>query len=352
MHIAINTIHAAPYITELAIQLAQQQPNHHFYILHNSEQLKFVLPSNCVPITISQKQNTAFWYKWWLQIKLPAILKKIKANLYISTNGVLILAFTKPQIALVTDKVIATSSKAFSNLSKACAIGCFTSFSKNEIVKIKPSLATKITLLQAAPAANYAPLHWQLKEVIKEKYTSGKEYFFYINYTFNQKEIIALLEAFAQFKKWQKSNMCLVVATINQATFTPAFAHKIATFKYKSDVVFFDFCNQAELPSIIGSAYAQVHMNAFFEYGNLLLNAMQIGVPVIVASNSGIDEIVGTAALFAPSHTASDIAQQMKLVFKDEDLRATVIQQAFAKAQQQNMPQAAIQLWQLIVSCI
>ena len=60
-------------------------------------------------------------------------------------------------------------------------------------------------------------------------------------------------------------------------------------------------------------------------FGTQVLQAMKSGVPVITSPESAMSEICGDAALYADPENFKDIAVKMMLIFKDENLRKTLI---------------------------
>jgi glycosyltransferase involved in cell wall biosynthesis len=79
---------------------------------------------------------------------------------------------------------------------------------------------------------------------------------------------------------------------------------------------------------------------------------MQSGVPVITSNTSGMLEIGDDAVLFADPNDPSQIAEQMKLIFKDEQLRTKMIEKGKLKAQKFNWDETASKMWQLVTQAI
>src|SRR5450755_4519234 len=79
------------------------------------------------------------------------------------------------------------------------------------ISTIKPACRTVITSLP-----------WAETESIKTQYTGGRSFFLFIGNIGEQHHLVELLKAFSSFKKWQQSNMQLVIAGYTTA-FTDRF---------------------------------------------------------------------------------------------------------------------------------
>jgi glycosyltransferase involved in cell wall biosynthesis len=81
---------------------------------------------------------------------------------------------------------------------------------------------------------------------------------------------------------------------------------------------------------------------SFFEgFGLPPLEAMACGAPVVTSNTSSLPEVVGDAALtVAPQHT-DELARALTRLIGDEQLRATLRQRGYQRAQRYTWPQAA-----------
>jgi hypothetical protein len=100
-------------------------------------------------------------------------------------------------------------------------------------------------------------MEWEDREKIKEKYTGGTEYFLYTGPIYPPDPLITLLKAFSHFKKWQQSNMKLVMAgSVNRKT--GKLKEKLATYKYREDVIIIENPVTELLHELAAAAYAPV----------------------------------------------------------------------------------------------
>ena len=149
---------------------------------------------------------------------------------------------------------------------------------------------------------SFGPMEWEEKEAIKTEYSQGKEYFLFVGGIQPRKNLMNLLKAFSLFKKWQRSNMKLLVAG-RFAWQYEGLMEKLKTYKYRDDVVMLNWVSEEQLvKKIMGSAYALVYPSYFEGFGLPILEAMQAAVPVITSNGSSMPETAGDAAIFAQYH--------------------------------------------------
>jgi glycosyltransferase involved in cell wall biosynthesis len=176
----------------------------------------------------------------------------------------------------------------------------------------------------------YRPATWQEKDAVKETYSEGLEYFLYSGPIDPKQNLINLLKAFSFFKKRQKSNMQLIIASGTAAT-DKAFIKSLGSFKYRNEVKVLDKLPGSTLAKITGSAYALVYPSVYENFAAAIPAAMQSGVPVVTGNGHAMKEIFGDAVLYSNTADINDIADKMMLLFKDENKRNELI----AKGRQQ-----------------
>jgi glycosyltransferase involved in cell wall biosynthesis len=322
------------YIYEIFSRVADLQPeNRFFFILDRPFEKTLVLPSNIETVVIPPAARHPLLWHYWYNVKIPLFLKKIKADLFISPDGFCSLTTRVPQITVVHDLAFQQEENAIhkSHLwyykrytPKFIAISkkliTVSVFSKNDIIDKYHTDPGKIAVVYNAANRLFCPLPLEKQQAVKEKYTDGKDYFICVTSIHPRKNIIRLLQAFSIFKKWQKSNMKLVLAG-RLAWKNNAFQKLFDTYKYRSDVVLAGYLPTSEVAALTGAAYCAVYPSLFEGFGVPVIEAMQAGIPVITSNHSGMLEAGGDAALFANPREADDIAAQMQKIYKDEQVR-------------------------------
>ena len=291
-------------------------------------------------------------WKIWYGYKLPAILKKYKAAIFINMDPICSLKTQVPQCVLLPDLAFPDYASFFKKnisafLEKATSIITFSQWAKNEICKQYSSLAAeKITVIHNGVNENI--LQKNKIENTKEKFAEGKEYFLFAGDIATQQYLVNLLKAFSFFKKRQKSNMQLIIAT---KAFLPnnTFAKSLKSYKYRDDIKLLVDLQKEELIKITHAAYAFIYALQQTGFYIPVLKAMQSEVPVIAGYSPILAEIFEDAILYTDAAVFENIADKMMILFKDEGKRSGLINKGKKLAEKYPLAVSNQLFWENIV---
>jgi glycosyltransferase involved in cell wall biosynthesis len=354
------------FIYETFRRIVRNHPEHEFiFIFDRAYDPKFVFAENIKPVVIGPPARHPLLWKLWYDIKIPAVLKKYKAEVFVSCDGFCSLRTNVPQCMVLHDlsflhyPAFNKNSHTFfykrytpKFLEKASSVATVSEFSKKDILDHYKNIpASKIDVVYSGVKEIFLPVEEHEKNLIKEKYTAGKEFFIYVGAIHPRKNPENLLKAFSVFKKRQQSRMKLLLAGRLAWKYEP-FIEKLKTYKYRDDVVMTGYLEDMELRKVLGSAYAMVYPSLFEGFGVPVLEAMRCGVPVITSEKSSMEEIAGNAALYANPSDYNTIADKMMLLYKDENLRKKMIQKGSEIVGQFSWDRTAEALWQSILKAV
>ena len=121
---------------------------------------------------------------------------------------------------------------------------------------------------------------------------------------------------------------------------------------FKEEVKWVGYMNVDELSKVIGGAYALVYTSLFEGFGIPILEALQCDVPAIISNTSSMPEVAGEAALQADPSDPMDIADKMHLIYRDEALRARLVDKARIQIKKFDWNISAKKLWDSIMKCV
>src|SRR5688572_9633609 len=300
------------FLYETLRRITTNHPEHEFiFIFDRPFERRFIFSSNVTAIVTGPPARHPLLWKLWYDVKVPGVLKKQKADLFLSMDGFCSLATQVPQCIVIHDlsflhypKFISASHLYYLKkytprfLSKARSIATVSAFSRNDIQKHYSVAPDKIDIVYSAAKSVVKPVSQQVKEEVKKKYSNGQEYFLYTGAIHPRKNLLNLLKAFSVLKKKQKSNIKLILAG-RLAWKNQSFIEALKTYKYRDDVLVTGYLPEQELVELTASAYALVYPSLWEGFGVPVLEAMRCEVPVITSSNSAMQEIAGDASLYA-----------------------------------------------------
>jgi len=371
MRIAVNAIFLQKdklegyghYVKEVFSRMVQQHPEHEFiFVFDRPYDEEFIFESNVTPIIVSPPARQALAFKYWYDVKAPLALRAFKPDVWVQPYGFCSLTSKIPQVLIVHDlaflhypKFITWHHRWYYQwftkkfLQKAKSIVTVSGFSKKDLIQQYKLPGKKIDIVPGAANTGFMPLSWLEKEKVKEGFADGREYFLFTGGIHPRKNLMNLLKAFSLFKKWQQSNMKLLVAG-RLAWQYDDILEKLKTYKYRDDVVLLGYLPDEQLTRVTAAAYAMVYPSFFEGFGLPIIEAMQCEVPVITSNTSSMPEIGGDAALYADPNDPDAIAKQMLSLYKDETLRSRLIEAGKIQATKFNWDKAAGDLLKIIVS--
>lgn len=373
MNIAVNTRfllndHLEGYgyfLKEMLGRLTKNHPEHQFiFIFDRPYSQEFINAPNITAVVAGPPARHPLLWKWWYDVRVPSVLKKYKADVFLSCDGFCSLTTSVPQCLVVHDlaflhypSFIHRSHLFFYKrytpkfLKKAASLVTVSQFSKNDIVNSYRIDPARIDIIYNAARESVQPVSWQEKQSVTHDFTAGKNYFIYVGAIHPRKNLTNLLKAFSIFKKRQKSDWKLVI-TGRAAWQSKSFMDSLARYKYRDDLVMTGYVDEQQLAGLIGSAYAMVYPSLFEGFGMPVVESMQAGVPVITSANSAMQEIAGDAALYADPTDVNSIADKIMQMYKDEALHSRLTEKGKERAKLYNWDRSAELLWESVEKAI
>lgn len=340
------------------LAFAEKYPQHHFlFIADKPFDPAIVFPNNVTALTTGPGIKNSLLLQYRFNYKLPVLLRKHKADVFVGTEGICSLRTKTPQCLLIPDTSFLQSPSYFTRsnaryykkntpafLTKAISVAVSSEFSSSLLIDQYKEEEAKIEVITSYTDDIFTPIDQDEKENIKETYAGGKEYFLSPAINNPRSNLLNLLKAFSFFKKRQKSNMLLLI------TGDPGevFMNELRNYKFRDEVKLIQNPGNEETTRIMAAAYALVYPVMYADDAQVPLQAMQCRVPVITSNTGALPEICEGAALYVDPADFKDIAQKMMLVFKDEDLAKEMVRAGVERTGLFKKTNSHEQLWSLI----
>ncbi|HRQ51748.1 MAG TPA: glycosyltransferase, partial [Agriterribacter sp.] len=148
----------------------------------------------------------------------------------------------------------------------------------------------------------------------------GKEYFLMTLSSLPHLHIIHTLKAFSRFKKWQQSNMRLLL--LGNPGRNKKMRELLEMYRYRSDVMIVEEAlSEKEHAAILASCMAMIYLPGDEGNAIVLAEALQCGTPVITTATPVLTGTGGDAALYADPADIQQLAGEMVKLYKDEKFR-------------------------------
>ncbi|HEY2943210.1 MAG TPA: glycosyltransferase family 1 protein, partial [Vicinamibacteria bacterium] len=156
-------------------------------------------------------------------------------------------------------------------------------------------------------------------------------YLFFPAHTWPHKNHRAAVEALRLLRDRHGLRMRLVCSG-NPRQAQPALDAQIAAAGLEAQVRFLGYCPPADMPSLYRGAAALVFPSLFEGFGMPVLEAMASGCPVVCANRTSLPEVAGDAALLVDPEDHEALAEALRRVSTDADLRADLRARGLAHA--------------------
>lgn len=369
MRIAINTrflikdkLEGIGWFTyETIKRICLNHPEHEFILLFDRRfDKEFVFSSNVTPVIIKPPARHPILWKIWFHYQLPRTIKKLKPDIFVSTDGYMPLTIEIPSLNVIHDinfehipqdlkpSVRKYYKKYFPLYAKNVSrLATVSEFSKNDLVETYKVDPNKIDVVYNGANVFYTPVSDEVKIQTKARYTQGNEYFIFIGSLHPRKNIPRLLQAFDNFKASDSTNMQLLI--VGEAMFmTDEIKAVYETMTFREFVTFTGRVSTEDLHKILGSAFALTFVPYFEGFGIPILEAMYCDVPVITANVTSMPEVGGDAALYVDPYSVSSITKAMLEIFQNSELRESLIIKGRHQRQKFSWDKTSGLLWNAI----
>lgn len=308
------------------------------YFIYTSEKVDWNLGENFTQIIRSEK---GFLNKfiWIMRLSLECFVGN-KVDVFFSPNSLTLasLSFLRRNVVLTVHDLVPvvmkqTASKNVRFFFQQLPVALY--FAKAILV---PSIATKNDLFRLfkipenkvffTPEAAHDWCYGQTSKSeitrVKGNFNLPENYFLFVSTLEPRKNIPNLIRAFSIFSKTDKQNFKLVIGGKKGWLYDEIF-DVVKEEKVEDGVIFTDYIADEDMLPLYKGATAFTFVPFMEGFGLTPLEAMATGIPVLTSNCSSLPEVTGDAALLADPNNVDDIAQNMKKLANDENLRKVLI---------------------------
>lgn len=345
-------------------RITQNHPEHKFiFIFDRKYSEEFIFSENIRPVVVHPQARHPFLWYLFFDWGVPHILRKYRADLFLSPDGWLSLRTKVKSLPVIHDlnffhypDFATWSNRKYYYyffprfIRKAERIATVSEFSKADIAKQFSVNPEKIDVVFNGARDVLAPLDENMQNEVRKKYTGGCPFFLFIGLIHKRKNVDNLIKAFDEFKQSVTSNIrLLIVGSLKY--WDEEVQEAWDNSHFREDIIFTGRLETSELNRVVASAAALVYASHFEGFGIPILEAMYCDVPVITSKVSSMPEVGGDAALYVDPASVDSIKEAMLKVFCDVNLRNYLIEKARVQRNKFTWDKTAALLWQSIEKC-
>lgn len=340
-------------------RITAANPGHRFiFIFDRPFDPQFVFPGNVTPVVVSPPaRHPVLWYLWF-DIQLPRILKKYRADLFLSPDGYLSRRTKVPQLAVIHDinfvhrpkdlpwlasKYLNRFFPQFARIARR--IATVSEYSKADICRSFGITPEKIDVVYNGINTLFTPTSEAEQTAARQQFSGGEPFFLFVGALNPRKNIAGLLQAFEQFCQSSETRVKLLIVG-GKMYRTGEIFQVWQQMQFREEVIFTGRLSADDLHQVLGAARALVFVPFFEGFGIPVIEAMSAGVPVICSNVTSLPEVGGEAVCYVDPARPGEIAQAMLKVSSDEALRREMIRRGFQRKELFSWELTAQKLWE------
>lgn len=349
------------FTAETLRHMTAAHPEHEFFFIFDRPyDEEFVFSKNVTPVVVAPPARHPVLWHVWFELSLPKVLKRLKADLFLSPDGFLSLRSDVVSLPVIHDlnfvhnpQDLARSHAWFYNryfwqyAQKAKRIATVSEFSKHDIAKQYNIPLEKIDVVYNGVSERFRPTSEEQKRAVRNTWTAGTPYFIYVGSIHQRKNIERMLAAYDLFRKEQETPFRFVLVG-NRKWWTDSMQQALDAMEHKDEVIFAGRVSDEDLNGLLSAAVANVYVSTFEGFGIPIIEAFQAEVPVITANTTSMPEIAGDAALVVDPYDVAAITNAMMEVSNSEALRTQLIASGKERAKLFTWQRTANLLWESI----
>jgi len=160
-----------------------------------------------------------------------------------------------------------------------------------------------------------------------------KPYILYVGSERPRKNLGRLFEAFAKLKaEFPELKLVKVGLPGRLKRFREDTMRKSDSLGISRDIIFVDYASELDLVHYYSSAILLAYPSLYEGFGLPPLEAMACGCPVVTSNISALPEVVGKAGIIVDPYDTDGLAQAMRWILTDSELRDSMIRNGLEQA--------------------
>ncbi len=279
--------------------------------------------------------KTPFFYR---HLFIPHILRLYKLDVYHNPANIIPFFYFRKSVITIHDLAIYKNKNWFPkngqffnwrilvplSIYKAKKNIAVSENTKEDLIKNFKVNEDKINVIHEG-VEDYTKLNIN-EAKIENKFKFKNPYFLFIGTLEPRKNLVRLIESYARFlKENNQSNYKLVLAGKSGWQYEEIFK-KIKELKLENKVIYLGYVTLEEKVYLLKKAFCFVFPSLYEGFGLPILEAMNLGLPIITSNIASIPEIVIDNAILVEPKDINSIKKALKKIADNNELRNKLIQ--------------------------
>lgn len=203
---------------------------------------------------------------------------------------------------------------------------------KKDILKFLGVSEKKVKVIYPGVDTIFRPINdTDVLDSVKKKYNLYERFILYLGAIQPRKNITTLIRAYNMLCKEHNFKHRLVIAG-GVGWKNKDIRYLVEELGLQDKIIFTRYVPENDLPVIYNLADVFVFPSLYEGFGLPVLEAMACGTPVVTSNVSSLPEVAGDAVLLINPHSVEELADSIKRIISDEDLRKRNIAKGLEQA--------------------
>jgi len=344
------------YLKEMLTYLPEVDQENEYLLLvakYRYDMIRDYLPVNGVRCIIVPHVNHTVYRFFWMQIGLPFVLRRERADVLFTLNSLAPLLRLKCKKVVVVGTVgpfleefvqmfdvlerikLRILEKAIVIVTKLADMTIFESkFTRDLFVDKYAYKGRHCINRHGRPIVGDDDYNPESIARVRKKYGLANEYFLYITDVRRYKNIERLIVAFASVRKRAKKGIdCVVAGAILSDAYLRELLDLCRIYGVEDSFYFVGKCDYyEELPYLRLGCLGFVFPTKYENLSLSLIEALTYGLPIITSTGTAMPETCQDAAIYFEPEDTHGLADAMLALADDVELRETLKQKSLKRA--------------------
>lgn len=234
-----------------------------------------------------------------------------------------------PSFFSVKRRLWHSATQARQQVMAATHLICDSRSTAQDLTSVYGVPAERVTVVPLGAPPVERPI-LQVRLETRKKYELPEQYIAAIGTIEPRKNLVTLVEAFEEIA-WGRPSLGLVVIG-PWGWKSRAFAKAVQQSPLVDRIHVLGYLPERDKHSILADALLLYSASSYEGFGLPLLEAMQLGVPVVTAHISSLPEVAGSSAVLVDPERPAAVAKALSEVLRDEQLRSTLARRGYLQS--------------------